>query len=70
MGQDRRQFRMVALEGGRGGRGHRACLLNSVTQFRVEVVGVRWGEKQEGKGRVERRGNLREGSGVEGRSIK
>lgn len=41
MGQDCRRFRVVALEGGRGGRGHRACLPNSVTQF--EGFGVEWG---------------------------
>lgn len=50
MGQDRRRSHAVALEGGRGRRGHRACLPSSVTQiegFRVEGEWG-WGEETAG----------------------
>lgn len=47
MGQDRRQFRVVALEGGCSKGGHRACLSDSVTQIERFRVERGWGEEEE-----------------------
>ena len=46
MGQDRRQFRVVALEGGCGRGGHGACLSDSVTQIEGFRVERGWGEEE------------------------
>lgn len=59
MGQDRRQFHVVALGGGRGGRGHQACLPNSVTQ--IERFGWNWRNEQAGGGEKQEEGGEKGG---------
>ena len=73
MGQDRRQFHVVAL-----GEGHRqertpSCLLNTLTQIKGFMVEL--GERKSRNGRRAGRkeeerseGNPREGTGIEDRS--